>query len=83
MNDLTYRALLRHAARSSASDAAAARGAIQAAGLDPYGDPGPDPVGYNATACDIARAVNPAYLTTAELSASIAAREAALGGHPF
>lgn len=41
------------------------------------------PEGFIARACSDARAWNPAYLSTAELSAWQAAVESVLDGHPF
>lgn len=82
MNQITAAAIERRArATTDSAERAGLRAALRVGGFEGIE---PDaPRGYIDLALSTARAWNPAYLSPRELDALIAAREAALGGHPF
>lgn len=84
MNTLTAAAIARRLRASTLEvERAGLAAALEAGGYDPETTEPDAPDGYIALACSEARAWNPAYLTMHELDALMAARERALGGHPF
>ncbi len=74
MTEATARALARRLTTATdAGEVAGIRAAMEVGGFDPDTTEPDDPQGYNERAVSTARAVNPAYLNNAELSAWMAA----------